>query len=288
MGSRAAKRKSQRRLHRRPGTASQRHGWPARLPQRRTCSCDPPGEKSRGLAQDQVLVLEPLHLAPEAKHFGFIRFLLGQRLSRASRKLLIAPLAELARADIQLRRDVGEWQATLDQALNRLGLILAGKPPPGSRLCHSILLGCLGSLQNPPLHRGKPTRRLATIPGIGVLNATALVAAIGTGEAFGRGRDLAAWLGLVPRQATTGGKPRLLGISKRGNGYLRKMLIHGARAALPTLSQSETPLGGWLRGLLARAHVNTAVVALAAEPARIIRAVLRSGQAFEMRAAAVS
>src|SRR4051794_33677508 len=62
-------------------------------------------------------------------------------------------------------------------------------------------------------------RRLATIPGIGVLNATALVAAIGTGEAFGRGRDLAAWLGLVPRQATTGGKPRLLGISKRGNGY---------------------------------------------------------------------
>src|SRR6516165_93991 len=69
--------------------------------------------------------------------------------------------------------------------------------------------------------------RLATIPGIGVLNATALVAAIGKGENFARGRDLAAWLGLVPRQATTGGKPRLLGISKRGNKYLRKLLIHG-------------------------------------------------------------
>ena len=82
-------------------------------------------------------------------------------------------------------------------------------------------------------------RRLATIPGIGVLNATALVAAIGTGEAFGRGRDLAAWLGLVPRQVSTGGKPRLLGISKRGNGYLRKMLIHGARAALPSLAKAE-------------------------------------------------
>jgi transposase len=64
---------------------------------------------------------------------------------------------------------------------------------------------------------------------------------------FERGRDLAAWLGLVPKQATTGGKPKLLGINKRGNVYLRKMLIHGARAALPTLSKSATPLGKWLR-----------------------------------------
>jgi transposase len=131
-------------------------------------------------------------------------------------------------------------------------------------------------------------RLLTTIPGIGPLNATALVAAIGKAETFGRGRDLAAWMGLVPKQMTTGGKPKLLGISKRGNGYLRKMLIHGARAALPTLSKSETPLGGWLRGLMARAHVNTVVVALAAKLARIICAVLRSGQKFEMQAAAVS
>jgi len=131
-------------------------------------------------------------------------------------------------------------------------------------------------------------RLLTTIPGIGPLNATALVAAVGRAETFGRGRDLAAWLGLAPKQATTGGKPKLLGISKRGNRYLRKMLIHGARAALPTLSKSETPLGGWLRGLLARAHVNTVVVALAAKLARIIHAVLRSGQRFETRAAAVS
>jgi transposase len=70
-------------------------------------------------------------------------------------------------------------------------------------------------------------RRLATIPGIGVLNATALVAAIGKGETFARGRDLAAWLGLVPRQITTGGKPRLIGITKRGNKYLRRLLIDG-------------------------------------------------------------
>jgi transposase len=87
---------------------------------------------------------------------------------------------------------------------------------------------------------------------------------------------------------TTGGKPKLLGISKRGNGYLRKMLIHGARAALPTLSRAQTPLGDWLRSLLARAHVNTVVVALAAKLARIICAVLRSGQKFEMSAASMS
>lgn len=124
-------------------------------------------------------------------------------------------------------------------------------------------------------------RRLLTIPGIGTLNATALVAAIGDARTFARGRDLAAWLGLVPRQATTGGRPRLLGISKRGNKYLRKMLIQGARAAMPTLTKSDTRLGAWLRGLLSRAHVNTVVVALAAKMARIVWALLRHGRIYE-------
>jgi transposase len=123
-------------------------------------------------------------------------------------------------------------------------------------------------------------RRLMTIPGIGVLNATALIAAIGLGESFARARDLAAWLGLVPRQVTTGGRPRLVGISKRGNRYLRKLLIHGARAALPTLLGSLTPLGAWLRGLMARMHKNAAVVALANKLARMVWAVLRYGEPF--------
>jgi len=129
------------------------------------------------------------------------------------------------------------------------------------------------------------TRLLTSIPGIGALNATALTAAIGNAQTFGRARDLAAWLGLVPKQMTTGGKPRLLGITKRGNVYLRKMLIHGARAAFPSLSTSDTPLGVWLRGLLTRAHKNTAVVALAAKLARIIWAVLRNHRKFEMSVA---
>src|SRR4051812_17389847 len=123
-------------------------------------------------------------------------------------------------------------------------------------------------------------RRLATIPGIGVLNATALVAAIGDGRTFSRGRDLSAWLGLVPRQATTGGKPKLLGITKRGSKYLRKLIIQGARAALPGLSRSATPLGSWLRGLLSRAHGNTVVVALASKLVRIAWALLRHETAF--------
>ena len=135
--------------------------------------------------------------------------------------------------------------------------------------------------------RDEAARRLTSIPGIGALNATALVAAVGDAETFARGRNLAAWLGLVPRQATTGGKPRLLGITKRGSKYLRKMLIQGARAALPTLSRSNTRLGQWLRGLLARAHSNTVVVALAAKMARIVWALLRYGTTFEPRAIAI-
>lgn len=136
--------------------------------------------------------------------------------------------------------------------------------------------------------RSAPERRLATIPGIGALNATALVAAVGGAEDFAHGRDLAAWLGLVPRQMTTGGKPRLGGITKRGNIYLRTMLIHGARAALPSLSRSDTPLGVWLRELMTRAHVNVAVVALAAKLARIAWAVLRSGVDYDRRTGAAA
>ncbi len=124
-------------------------------------------------------------------------------------------------------------------------------------------------------------RRLTSIPGIGALNATALIAAIGHGETFSRARDLAAWLGLVPRQVTTGGRPRLVGITKRGNSYLRRLLIHGARAALPSLVTSTTPLGTWLQGLMSRAHKNAAVVALANKLARIAWAVLQRGQSFK-------
>ena len=128
-------------------------------------------------------------------------------------------------------------------------------------------------------------RRLATIPGVGVINATALLAAVGDASAFARGRDLAAWLGLTPRQHSSGGKTKLLGISKRGNAYLRVQLIHGARAAMAHFVKQPTPTGEWVRRLLARAHPNVVVVALAAKLARIAWAVLRQGRSFVAQSA---
>jgi hypothetical protein len=106
--------------------------------------------------------------------------------------------------------------------------------------------------------------------------------------AFRRGRDLGAWLGLVPKQHTTGGKPRLLGISKRGNTYLRTLFIHGARAAMPSLSKSQSPLGEWLRGILVRSHRNVVLVALANKLARIAWATLRRERSFELGHVAVA
>ena len=130
------------------------------------------------------------------------------------------------------------------------------------------------------MKENEEARRLTTIPGIGAIVASALVAAVGQAESFEGGRDLAAWLGLVPRQFTTGGKPKLLGISKRGNKYLRRQLIHGARASLPYVAERDTPLGRWAKGLVSRAHRNVAIVAFANKLARIAWAVLRRVERF--------
>lgn len=90
-------------------------------------------------------------------------------------------------------------------------------------------------------------RRLMTIPGIGALGATALLATVGSGRQFQKVRDLAAWLGLVPREYSTGGKQKLLGISKRGNRYVRKVLVHVARSCFVILTEQEIDWGaGWM------------------------------------------
>ena len=100
------------------------------------------------------------------------------------------------------------------------------------------------------------------------------------GRRVDRGRDFGAWLGLVPRQYSTGGRSVLGRISKRGSKYLRTLLIHGARAALPSLSASPSPMGEWLRGLIGRSHKNKVIVALAGKLARIAWAILRSGDNY--------
>ena len=121
-------------------------------------------------------------------------------------------------------------------------------------------------------------RKLAAVPGIGPLTATALVAAVADGSMFRRARDLSAWLGLVPQQRSTGGKTKLLGISKRGNSYLRRLLVVGAQSARLNLKRDKHPrLGEWLTRLEQRVHRNTAVVALANKLARTAWVILRQG-----------
>jgi transposase len=119
-------------------------------------------------------------------------------------------------------------------------------------------------------------KRVAAIPGVGLLTATAVVASMGDPKAFRSGREFAAWLGLVPRQTGTGGKLRLLGISKRGDAYLRTLLIHGARSVL----QHAKEPGAWVTQLRARRPLNVVTVALANKMARIIWALLAHGREY--------
>lgn len=112
-------------------------------------------------------------------------------------------------------------------------------------------------------------QRLQQLRGVGPLVATALVATIGNGTQFKRGRQMAASLGLTPRQASSGSKERLLGISKRGDVYLRSLLIHGARSVILHAKHKEDKLSRWVNALAARRHINVAAVALANKTARM-------------------
>ena len=131
-------------------------------------------------------------------------------------------------------------------------------------------------------HRSnEASRRLATIPGVGVITATALVATIGDGAQFRSGRQLSAWLGLVPRQHSSGGKDRLGRISKRGDGYIRRLLVHGARTVLRWRRAKPGPRPGWTDQLLARRPTNVVLVAMANKTARVAWALLRYERIYE-------
>ena len=126
-------------------------------------------------------------------------------------------------------------------------------------------------------HQDVDSQRIAEIPGVGLLTATAAVAMMGDAKAFKSGREFAAWLGLVPRQSGTGGRVRLLGISKRGDTYLRTLLIHGARAIL---THSKSP-PEWLSELVKRRPRNVAVVAMANKMARTIWALTAHERTYQ-------
>jgi transposase len=131
-------------------------------------------------------------------------------------------------------------------------------------------------------HRLCPqSRKLEAMPGIGPLTASALIASVGDAKAFRHGRQLAAWLGLVPRQHSSGGKSRLLGISKRGNAYLRALLVHGARAVLRQALLRRAPTDRWVLQVRARRNTNVAIVALANKNARIVWALLAHERDYE-------
>ncbi len=131
--------------------------------------------------------------------------------------------------------------------------------------------------------RNDAARRLMSIPGIGTLDATALLSAIGNIERFRKARDLAAWLGLVPHQHSTGGKPNLLSISKRGNGYLRRLIISGARSCYAHLDRKRDRLGNWMNVLENRMHPNKAIVAVAAKITRIAWVIMTNPDALYER-----
>ncbi|WP_457390003.1 IS110 family RNA-guided transposase [Roseateles sp. P5_E1] len=130
-------------------------------------------------------------------------------------------------------------------------------------------------------HRAsEASQRLEKVPGIGPLTASALVASIGDAKNFDNGRQFAAWLGVVPRQHSSGGKPTLLGMSKRGDAYLRTMLIHGARSVIYRATQKADP-DSWLVKLTTRRNKNVAAVAMANKTARTVWALLAHGREFK-------
>ena len=123
---------------------------------------------------------------------------------------------------------------------------------------------------------------MQTIPGYGPIISSAFFSVVGDGHAYSRGRDVAASVGLVPRQHSSGGKNVLLGISKRGNGYLRSLLVHGARSVVIRANKKEDRLSKWINRIVAERGINKAVVAMANKMARVGWAVLRYNSEYKL------
>jgi transposase len=146
----------------------------------------------------------------------------------------------------------------------------------------------MDALLQETIEESEPCQKLTSIPGIGPVTATALVAAIGNGSAFRRAKDLAAWVGMVPRECSTGGKQKLIGITKCGNRYLRKLFVQGARTVMQHRMKQSPALSCWLAQLLSRAHKHVAVVALANKLLRIAWAVLCKNESYRSPVLATS
>jgi len=180
-----------------------------------------------------------------------------------------------------------ELIVALEDENNELSTLLRGE----LRELNSELLACDASVkrldrQLQSVMKENPNYALLReIPGVGPLISAALIGELGDGRHFDRGREFSACCGLVPKQHSTGGKERLLGITKNGNRELRTLLIHGARAVVYRYKSKDNALGRWLSALMSRRGVHKAIVALANKLARITWAVLRYQQPFSMNRA---
>jgi transposase len=179
-----------------------------------------------------------------------------------------------------LRRAIPRWLEDAQSGLSmRLRRLLDGLRGDLAVLEHRI--GELDAEIEAISNSDPVVKRLQQLRGVGPLTATALVATVSNGEQFTKGRHLAVSLGLVPKQHGTGGKERLLGIRKRGDPYLRKLLVHGARAALYAARDKDDPLIQWAKNIAARSHPNVAAVAWANTTARIAWAMIRHGNDYQ-------
>lgn len=193
---------------------------------------------------------------------------------------LVAPLQMAS-----LRAAIPRWLEDAENGLtSRFRALLHGLWDDLIRLDQRIetLNGEIGSIaKSDPL-----AQRLQQLRGVGPLVATALIATVGSGEQFDKGRQMSASLGLTPRQHSSGGKDRLLGISKRGDAYLRSILIHGARAVVAQAKQKEDRLSRWVTKLAQRTHPNVAAVALANKTVRMAWAMMKHDADYDPEYAA--
>jgi transposase len=211
-----------------------------------------------------------------------------------SRELLVRQRTMLANA---VRAHAAEFGLVVPKGIQRLPelrvAIASADPDVVPELAKSVLLTLASQIeainvrvlmlekQIMEWHRANAaSQRLAAIPGIGPITATAIVATVAEPSRFTSARQFAAWIGLVPRQHSSGGRERLGGISKRGDGYLRRLLVHGARAVIRWQRRPNARPLPWLAALLGRKHVNVAAAALANKNARIAWALLTRQEAY--------
>ncbi len=219
---------------------------------------------------------------------------------QALHRLREARLGERTKLSNQIRGLLAEYGIVLPQGVNvvrkRIPEILEDGSNGLSDFFRRLLAHTYQQLQEADEHidfyteelnrhsqQDEAVARLQTVPGFGPIVASVFHSAVGDGKAFRRGRDVSASLGLVPKQHSTGGKPLLLGISKRGDRYLRSLLVHGARAVVRVAANKDDPLSRWINRIKAQRGFNKAAVALANKLARIGWAILRNNTVYQPR-----